>query len=319
MTDMNPILDPNADNVTPPDLIRAAADGELTPAQRDRFESLRAAGPKAVEHQLAFESALRQAVGRAMSAPEQAPDSLRAAIMSMFAAEQTDAVASIRVNTEGVRQVRTQGSAGSSSARALRRPAFWTSRSTWMSVAASIALLTAVSVIVKSPIGSRLGPAISAPLAAELVAASSFIISEHDKCSAFDSYFEHKFNVREEADASDAVVELLGQPPTRIKLDQAGYQFIGLGKCTVPGPGDSVHMLYRPVNESRPTLSLFVQQDSARQDLESGIRYRLTTKAGAPVLVWRADGLIYYLFSPDAQAELDAGELLSIPDQQRDI
>ena len=296
MSHLKPESNNPFDPLSPAAVVRAAADDELTADQQRALEALRTQDPT-IDDRIAFEVALKQSVRRAMVAPASAPASLRATIEGLFGTE--PAVVDVPTFT--------------------RPHSFWARRPTWVALAASIALLATVAVVMRSPLGSQLGPTVGAPFAAQLVDASNFIVSEHNHCSAFDAYFEHKFTVRNDADASDEVVELLGNPPTRIKLDQAGYQFVGLGKCTVPGPGESVHMIYRPINKTRPTLSLFVQQDDARPDIEQGVRYRLSTQVGAPVLIWRKQGLIYYLFSPDTTAESDACDLLEAPAVEQDI
>lgn len=297
MNQQNPESSSPFDPLSIAAIVCAAADDALTADQRRALESLRQSDPL-IDDRIAFESAISHRINQNLSAPVSAPASLRASIQDLFAQERDAVVGPVST----------------------RSGAFWASKpTTWLAVAASILLLVSVGVVMNSSVGSKLGPPVGAPFAAQLVDASNFIVAEHNQCSAFDSYFERKFTVRNDADVSDAVVQLLGNPPTRIKLDQAGYEFVGMGKCTVPGAGESVHMIYRPIDQSRPTLSLFVQQASARPDIKVGVRYRLSTPVGAPVLVWKKQGLIYYLFSPDPTAESDACDLLEAPDEELNI
>lgn len=286
-----------------PALIRAAADGELTAPERAAFERVRAADPS-IDARVEFERALRERVAGAMREPAAAPASLRDSITGMFERER-------EIDRElGVETLAVQ----------TRSRRFWASGPTWLAVAASLALLTAVTVLMQTPVGSTVAPMFGNAAAARLMNASDFIVAEHDKCSAFDQYFERKFDVRDSAQAPDAVVELLGQPPIRINLDEAGYEFTGVGGCHVPGPGASAHLIYKSSDGSRPTLSLFIQKDTgASPRLETGVRYRCRTTAGAPVLVWRDAGVIYYLFSPDDEARDSATRLFNAPTVERTL
>ena len=294
----NPDLPRSSGEMSRAALVRAAADDELTPDERRALDRARAADGS-IDARIAFEHALRERVAGAMAEPARAPASLRASIEAMVRDQHEQA------STVGPTRTRS------------RR--FWVSGPTWLAAAASLALLTAVTVVMRTPLGSSLAPRIGAPVAAQLLNASNFIVQEHGRCSAFDSYFDHKFTVRDASRASDTVVELLGQPPVRIRLDQVGYQFTGIGACKVPGPGASVHMLYRPIATDRPTLSLFIQNAVGQTDVESGVRYRLQNTGGTPVLVWREGSLIYYLFSPDPDAEQSACRLLHAPTTEKTL
>lgn len=299
----NPDLPRSSDDPTVAVLIRAAADGELTAAQQAAFDRARAADPS-LDARVAFERALRDRVAGAMREPAVAPASLRESIAGMFERER-EIERELGVETLAVRT---------------RSRRFWASGPTWLAVAASLALLTAVTVLMQTPVASTVAPMFGNATAARLMNASDFIVSEHDKCSAFDSYFDNKFTVRDSAEASDAVVELLGQPPIRIDLGEAGYEFTGVGGCHVPGPGASAHLIYKAADSSRPTLSLFIQKDTgAAPRLEAGVRYRCRTSAGAPVLVWREAGVIYYLFTPDDEARDSATRLFNAPTLERTL
>ncbi len=298
-----PDLPRSSGDLSVPALIRAAADGELTAPEQAAFDRARAADPS-IDARVAFERALREGVGSVMREPAVAPASLRDSIAAMFERER-EIEREIGVETLAVRT---------------RDRRFWASGPTWLAVAASLALLTAVTVIMQTPVGSTVAPMFGNATAARLMNASDFIVAEHNKCSAFDQYFERKFDVREGAQASDAVVELLGQPPIRINLEEAGYELTGVGGCHVPGPGASAHLLYKDADGSRPTLSLFIQKDTGSAPrLETGVRYRCRTTAGAPVLVWRNAGVIYYLFTPDDEARDTATRLFNAPTVERTL
>lgn len=293
--DTQPAPPPPPEPLSRTSLIRACADGELTVDDRQAFESL-CASDTTTEERVAFERALRRSVARAMAEPTHAPQTLRAAVEILFDEEN----AAIRPVVQ------------------TRHRSFWAGRTAWASIAAAIILITAAAIVSNMPFGSA-APRSGTPLAARLVNASNFVVSEHNRCSTFDMYFQRKFTVRNQEDTPSQAIELLGASPAILALDQTGYQFIGSGKCSVPGLGPSMHILYKSTDPDRPTLSLFVQQNTHPGILAQGVRYRLTTDAGAPVLVWCDDNLIYYLFSPDSIAAQTAAKILNAPDLEQEI
>jgi len=283
-------------------VIRAGADGELCAADLDALHDLREADPT-TDERLACERTLRARLARVMWRPDRAPHTLRSEIRAMFERERG----------AGLPAVAPAGPLGR------RDRTFWIGGPTWLAVAAALALLTAVSVVSRWPIAPAPWPGIQTGINAHLASAAHFIVAEHDRCSEFDTYYEHKFTVRDAASAGDAAVALLGTPPAAVRLNDAGYRFAGLGRCAVPGPGVSLHMLYTAIDPGRPTLSLFVQQDTGRDDIEPGVRYRVNHPDGSAVYAWRDGGLVYYLFSPDARAEADATRLLGAPALERSL
>lgn len=275
-------------------LVCAAADDELTPDTRAALESLRAADPT-VDTRIDCERKLRGLVVRSMSEPAHAPASLRAAVENLFENE--------RVGV-GPAQTRTRS--------------FWSGRRVWPAVAAAVLLVATVAIVTRSPLGGVFQQTGNA-FTAQLVSASNFVVAEHDRCSAFDSHFKRKFNVREEANAPDEVLRLLGDAPPRIALESAGLRFVGLGECSLPGAGSSVHVIYSPTESDQPTLSLFIQQHSANEEMHQDVRYRLPTDAGPPVYVWCDSRLIYYLFSHDSEAAQEVFELLGAPTREQSL
>ncbi|RMH27133.1 MAG: hypothetical protein D6693_05910 [Planctomycetota bacterium] len=276
-------------------VIRAGADGELAGAELDALHDLLESDPTTADR-LAAERTLRARVARAMWAPDRAPDSLRDEIRELFRRQ--------RAADAGARRTHPFRIAGP----------------TWLAVAASLALLTAVAVVSRWPIAPAPWPTASLAPNAHLVHAADFILAEHERCSAFDDYFEHKFTVRDRAGAAAAAEDLLGAAPAIVELDDLGYRFAGLGRCAVPGPGVSLHILYAPADGAdRPTLSLFVQREAGREALESGVRYRVERAGGATVYAWRVGELLYYLFSPDARVEAHAAQALEAPAAVRSL
>lgn len=297
------MTNPDTQSASPPppeplnsaSMIRAAADGELNADDRQVFDSL-CARDAMNEDRVAFERALRRSTSRAMAEPKHAPQSVRTAIENLFDQERTTTTLSVQT----------------------RRRSFWAGRTVWASVAAAIVLITAVSIVSNMPFGGAL-PQLGPPFAAQLVEASSFVVSEHNRCSTPSSYSNRKFTVRDQNDVSSLATKLLGASPASLALDQTGYVFAGSGKCSVPGSGPSMHVLYKPIDSSRPALSFFVQQNTRPEIIAQGVRYRLMTENGTPVLVWCDDNLIYYLYCPDSDAEQAAAQLLNAPDLEQTI
>jgi len=294
--------DPEVDPLSRGALARSAADGELTPEQARALSQ----GP-GLNEQILFERELRARTALAMREPRRAPDSLR------------DAVARA-IKSEPAGEWLADG-AGRVGPPWTRQRSFWRRPPMWAAAAAAAALAVAATTLVltRSPLGA--GDANGrAPIAGgsgslQFVSLVSLITSEHDRCSDFQAYFEHKMNVREADAVADKTVEMLGKPPVRIRLDQAGYRFAGMGKCILPGP-PSLHLVYEPLEASQGPLSVFIQRDGDHLDIESGVCYALPTDTSAPVLIWKHEGLVYYIFGANRQAEQRASRLLGAPDRQ---
>jgi hypothetical protein len=293
-SDTQPASPPPPEPLDHASLIRAAADGELSNDDRQAFDSL-CASDATTQNRVAFERALRSSTSRVMAEPTRAPQSVRAAVENIFDEELAAA-----------RSFQT------------RHRSFWSGRTAWASIAAAILLVAAVSIVTNLPFGGSL-PRLGPPFASRFVNASTFVVSEHDRCSMFDDYFENKFTVRDQNDASSQAVDLLGASPVSLSLDQTGYEFAGSGKCAVPGGGVSMHVLYKPTAPDRPAMSVFLQKVTRPCPLEDGVRYRLRTDSGDPVLVWCDGDLIYYIFCPDTAVEQVAAQMLNAPDFEQDI
>ena len=80
-----------------------------------------------------------------------------------------------------------------------------------------------------------------------------------------------------------------------------------------------MHILYKPTDPNLPSLSVFLQQNTRSDTFDQGVRYRLTTDSGDPVLVWCDDNLIYYLFCTDSIMEQTAAQILNAPDLEKAI
>ncbi len=283
--------EPLVDLMDPAVLARCAADDDLTDDQREALERVIVERPE-IEQQIAFERELRRSVGRVMSA-QGAPEVVRQQIREAIAAEPL--TAGNRVET--------------------RRRSFWSRPVVQYAVAASMLLLAAAFLIPTSPL-SPFQPTVSSPWGATAQASLiSHLESEHERCAEFQEYFQRKLRVREVSEARAAAGEMLGSEPVELKLSEAGYEFVGLGACALPGPGRSVHLMYRAADGKHPPVSLFVQEDLDSVELSEQSCYCVAPEAPGrePVFCWRRDGLLYFLVSPSERAGADLRRAIGAP------
>ncbi len=291
-------------------LLRCEADGELTPDQARLLEKRRAGGMARSEDaaRLAFERGLRQAVGRVMSGSQAAPAELRRRI-----------VESLRQHKQSTHPHPPHTFASESP---IAFPGATTHRNWgWLAAAAALALTLGTSLMMwnRGPTGSGSATAhvITTEQATHLVA---YIADQHEHCANFGAFFNKKMTARTEAAAAAAAIELLSKVPSVLELGadrlaEAGYEFAGLGRCQVPGPGRSAHLIYKTTSPDSPVVSLFIQEDRGDLALEPD---RFYTCAGEmadkeTLAVWRKDGLIYYLFTPDPRQQPQAREIFGAP------
>jgi hypothetical protein len=112
-----------------------------------------------------------------------------------------------------------------------------------------------------------------------------------------------------------AISQHLGtQANAVMDLTALGYQYAGAGPCHTPGD-KSAHLVYhRDTSDGRrESISLWISPDDGRYDIPEQQIYRVSDPtAEHPVLLWRNDGVIYYIV---ADAPLDGekacGQLLS--------
>lgn len=304
--------DPNPDNLEFPSeafRLRAQADGEAPPdlASADEAGSV------------AFERDLRSAVGRVMNtpAPVGVRDRVRRAIGSgpAFSAR------------ERLRLVRAEEHPG------VYRAPLPLAKQWWLAAAAAVVLVVGmVWYMSGSPRGGPMrqrssGPAPQAVPASLLVRAVAWVEGQHEGCAEFGPLFEQKMTVRTQAEAVATAVELLNKIPTVLDLKSealrgAGYRFAGLGPCSVPGKGRSVHLLYKPDESAAtgvPVVSLFVQEDTGEIDVEPGAVLVRRPVAGSDsklhLLIWREGGLVYYLVSGSGMAD-EARAAFAVPERE---
>lgn len=125
-------------------------------------------------------------------------------------------------------------------------------------------------------------------------------VKVHVTCSGHPDHHVPPFP-RELEKLAGSLKSFLGRDVNCPDLSKLGYQFGGCGPCTIPG-GRTAHLLYRPVNGSGPTVSLFVQADAGQLGAEkSKVYYAEDARDRTPMIVWRGEGVVYYLVGGDAR------------------
>ncbi len=274
-------------------MLRAAADGELSPAQRAELEATLTESETGA---IATEAALRQAVGRVMAGPV-APAGLRDRVLA--AAGAADATAEAYPDLED------------------DAPPAPIPMAPWLrplSVAAAVILMVAGGMLILRAAGGGASPAPRQQLASgdaggeiQLVELRQFMTQEHDRCFRDEDHAARKFSEARLAEIPERFRDLLGSEISIEEMLKAGLTLEGAGKCHVPGPGKSIHLRLRAVLPDGPlNLSLFVQNDSPnRLALQEGAPYELTPADGSAaklkIIAWRRAGLAYYLVAePEA-------------------
>lgn len=310
-------------------VIRAAADGEMTPEQHAAFEALAETDPQR-DRRVAFEQSLRGSVSRAMSGIE-VPADLRSSVLAAMRAEGDEAADVVRV-------------AGSDT----RSTSFWARATAVGAIAAAVAIVGIISTNQPTTPGQS-GPQGGQSLAgvategdefftiddsspatsrstARLV---SFVAGEHDKCEMYEDHFDRKFVAQDKASAVQIAVEVLPSVPSVEMLERhisskmdslssLGYEFSGLGPCRVPGTDRSVHLIYKSADPANGAISLFVAETEGMTDrsLKAGTCHtRTCSKAGHTLAVWKDEsaGLVFFLVVPDQETLDETAEPLSVP------
>lgn len=255
--------------------LRAQADGEAT-----RTHGAASANDPRVQ----FERDLREGVARAMSA-ELAPADLRDSIASM-----------LKHHAASASSLRTIDNHADHPTVYRARPTW--KRQVWLAAAAAVMLVTAL--LLYGPV-SRLG---APPTFARIAA---FTASQHESCESMGSRFNSKMTARSLTEAARESARILERVPTILEigsepLARAGYRFVGLGECAVPGKGASAHLVYVPdpsIAPDAPRVSLFIQQDSGQLAFDPALCMVKEPGSGADptmgIAMWRENGLIYYL------------------------
>ncbi len=244
-------------------LLRALADGEL-PA--DAESALRAKlGDETVNRAADFENRLRERCGACM-ASGQLPEGLREHVAESLAGDAGDVIS-------------------------LPERGFWAGGGRALLGIAAVAALAATVWV--------LAPTSPPPAERFLQQATQHISGEHGGCELNPSYFETKLaQIQEDESPEEYIAEQIGDLPVHLELGNAGYSLSGVGGCHLPGPGKSVHLLYKPTDPQAMfgPVSLFIQDATANdQGLEEGVVYTNGTLSTPYLRIWREGRVMYYM------------------------
>ncbi len=259
---------------------------------------------------IAFDRELRKSCLRSMEQVK-CPDAVRAAITSAMQRESLQLP--VAHDHDGV--IRTP--MGDT-----RSPSFWSGARRYAAIAAVIAI-AAVLIFRNTSFlpGGHVVPVQHASLL------SAFVQNEHEKCSTLTDIQKHGLTAYSPSEAVKVCVALLGTDIERLaeKLEamhHSGFEFVGLGKCDAPGPGPSMHLLFRESAAlPKPSrVSLFIQADDEHTDIREAACY-LTgcPKKKALMVVWRTDGVVHYLYACTPEALKIARIALDVPVEEHPL
>lgn len=187
-------------------------------------------------------------------------------------------------------------------------------------LAAAVLVIAGAALLIRSWPGPVPAPAMS-PYQVQL---STFLAEHHDLCLIDAETAAREFTVTDLERVPSIFGPFLGSPVRLGDLAQAGLKFWGAGACAVPGGGRSVHLFFELSGESPRGVSLFVQRDPDKLKLEDGQVYRLLPREGAETrvptaLVWRSEGLIYFLVSRDESSLETARRAIRVPEPRGSV
>lgn len=297
MTDRGQDRPEQHETLEPAALLRGAADGELSPGQQAALEAHLAQNPDD-EARIAFERELRTSCKRVMSEPV-APVGLRekiAARLEADAADDGDGPAPISIDSARVERF------------------IWTRLRRASAMAAAIIVLVTVAVVYR---GTQ-----NRTYATQL---SSFVVAEHERCFTPKGEVNSKFKVADAGDIQAASLGWLGKDQDLGDLGvgeliaNTNLDFLGAGRCAVPGQGGSGHLIFEAQDDPGRTISLFVHRYKSDPVLDESILYSLKAEAwpdaSAPIVFWRRGEVVYYLICPIQETGAEVRMAMNAPEQ----
>jgi hypothetical protein len=236
-------------------LLRAYADGELSPEDARRVESILASDPR-WQRSLTIEQQLRDRVHQIMSSASAAPTELRHQIVDELQLAQPDESIATQAAQRPVAAERP-------GVLALLNALLVGPRRVSFPAIAGVALLVGTVVlfgIFGPQIDQRSEPQHTHP-GALLAAAAEHVSKEHDRCAGDQSAFADKLIAMTREDAALRLQMHLGVESISIfDLSDIGYHFIGVGACSMPGAAASAHLIYQREVPGQPQsmMSIFV-------------------------------------------------------------
>jgi hypothetical protein len=284
-------------------LIRAGADGELTAEeQRALDEHLRANPGDGAR--VEFERELRAAVKRTMGASYRPPAGLRERIAAAVASDDAGEAAHVEIIADRTRE-----------------------RSFW--AGAGIRRVLAAAAVIVLAFGAWYAVTQSAPQQSILresdgrVIVASFLTREHRFCDADKDHAKRKLLCRDPNRLSENCNRWIGEPVSLASVfEEEGVDLIGMGPCSVPGQGRSVHLQMTVTDNGKPILvSIFIQEASAGRGVDDGAYDLREAEDGSLITVWRdaASGLVFYLVSDEQAGVERTRDLLEVPSSTRSL
>jgi anti-sigma factor RsiW len=299
---------PNAECLSPETLsrgalLRAGADGELTPAQARALADLVSADPEA-SRRMESERLLRAAIGRAVRAPA-TPAGLRDRVAAAMASLDLDQeISHSSANSGGT--IELEPSVPEQMAPSTRQRSFWSSLGS-PAVLRRVGAIAAV-VLLTLTAGELVRRAGSATSVLEARASAvDFVAEEHGRCLMDFAPGGGKFSVTSSEQLPGFANGIVGREIGLADLLVQGVQnltFVDAGECGVPAGGKSMHLRFDVENDAgeHEVVSLFVQAADPKIGLDEGVSYLLdpASVGGDPakspsVYLWLRDGLAYYL------------------------
>lgn len=123
-----------------------------------------------------------------------------------------------------------------------------------------------------------------------------------------------RFSVRELEKVHAAGRDWLGKDVTLEEIAGTGVQFVAAGGATVPGDGSSAQYLFDTGNGQKASMFLQVYRITAgERELDMNKAYTLEAGGGAPIVVSRKGGLVYYFVSDTAAGYQPLLQAFGIP------
>ena len=278
-----------------PALLAAFADGELTDDQASRLCDCVSGNPDCVRRVM-HEQRLRRACAKVMAGEtRRCPDDLRRRLDTLL--QPPDAASPPPVDE--LYQPR----------RPRRDPRF----TRWVPAAiAAVLLLGAIAVFTVSNGDAASGDGETSGGDTVFTAAHlQQFETRHVRCSVGEAPMMRGELFPATLDGLDPVLaELVDASAAGASLDlsAAGFDYALAGVCPVPGD-DAVHLIYTAAEpddagppDRRAALSLWIQHDPSRTDLEAGVPYvAADADHPHPMVVWRERDTVFYLVGDSMQ------------------
>ncbi|MEL7473382.1 MAG: hypothetical protein AAGK04_08695 [Planctomycetota bacterium] len=314
---------------TPADLLRRAADGELTDVEQAALDAHLAEHP-ADRARVETDRAVGERAARALGGVT-APAGLRERVLAAAQANQIQANQIQADHDEVADRVERLS-------ERTRERSFWRGAGGVIAMAAAVALLLTTIVLVR-PASAERDP---------FASAVSFVGEEHVHCVSDLNHATRKFIVADAASAPEAAQRIIGQPVDLAQITRlvgSGFTYEGAGACGVPG-GPSFHMSFVGNDDSQwsgQRVSVFVQvapsESKVRTDLAEGVTYKAVSgvprgepvqnvaegtpaatesdhkcEGAASIFFWRSGPAVYYLVTDATVCDKPAREAFEAPE-----